>query len=729
MTNKNDLERKISKAFKAAAPNVLDEVLRDCEYTKGRTIMITETRRVSWTKKAVAIAAAVAIIITGAFGISTYVNNNSVTSIVSLDVNPSIEIEVNKQERVLAVTPLNDDGKKVIGDMDFKGSDIDVAINALIGSMLREGYLNDLANSILISVDGNDTVKSEELQARLAQEIDNLLNTDSFTGSVLSQTVNHDTELDTLAEQYGITTGKAQLIRQITSQNTHLTFEDLAKLSINELNLLNNGNTLDNVTSTGTASDKKYIGAEAAKLAAVKASGYFDNIGNSDKMTQEELFDWINVSVKKLECEIDYEKGNMVYEVEFEIGYYDYEYDIDAQTGEVLNHSKEFDGENVSPSIDSVNEELDFKLEGEHDGIIDGVIANSDSKYNDEYMFAAEFVREFDAFLFSHTPENRFDEYIKDRELLEYTTVLAEAFNILHKASPRHGIKIAYALIEDKDKTYAIDSNHVVVYVAESGTFQYEGTFTSSGFGNGWSVIVKKTDSGEYEIVDWYMGHGGYDISSRGENAEFGDTQFWNNPEKYQVVLEGAHSHYDRIATLYSSESDDSSPVSDIDYITREEAVGIALEHAGVKESEAYELECERDIERGITVYEVEFESGSYDYNYKVNVETGAVVKHSKKFDDDNVWDNIGNAVNGNAGEQADSSDFISKDAAKAAALEHAGLSDGDIRGFECELDRADNIFEKDHYDLEFSAGGYDYEYEIDAENGKVLKSEKDRDD
>ncbi|MBQ8624062.1 MAG: PepSY domain-containing protein [Oscillospiraceae bacterium] len=726
MTNNNDLERKIGRAFKNATPNVLDAVLRDCENMKGQRIMMIE-RKTNWVKRAVAVAAVIVLVFGLSAGLITVGSNNSVASVISLDVNPSIEIKVNKNERVLEVVPLNDDGTNVIGDMDFKGSDIDVVINALIGSMLREGYLNDLANSILISVDGDDSAKNAELQARLASEIDNLLNTDHFTGSVLSQTVNHDTELDALAQQYGITAGKAQLIRQITNQNTHYTFEDLAKLTINELNLLNNGNTLDNVTSTGTASDKKYIGAEAAKIAAVKHSGYFDSIGDVDTMTREELLSWIDVYVKKLECELDYEKGNMVYEIEFDIGYYDYEYEVDAKTGEILTHSKEFDGENVSPEFDGI--EFNFELEGEHNGAIDGVIAQSDSKYNDEYVFAAEFVKEFDTFIFSTNPQNRFSEYIKDEELLEYTTVLAEGFNISNRANPCHGVKIAYALVEDEDKTYVIDEEHTVVYVAERATLQYEGAQASSGYGKGWSVIVKRIGDGKYEITDWYMGKDGYDMSSRGVNAEFGDVQFWNNSEKYTAVLSGAHAHYEYITSLYSGTPNVSSSDESTYAVTREEAIAIALEHAGVKESEVHELECERDVEHGITVFEVEFESGSYDYNYEINVETGAVVKHSKKLDDDNAWDSIENALDANSGNQSASSNFIGNDAAKAAALEHAGVSAADATGLECELDRAEGIFEKDHYDVEFSAGGYDYEYEIHAETGKVLKSEKERDD
>ncbi|MBQ8752535.1 MAG: cell wall protein, partial [Clostridia bacterium] len=220
-----------------------------------------------WIKRAAVIAAALVLLVGGAVGIQAYNTNRTVDSVISLDVNPSIEIDVNRKERVLSVTALNEAAQTVIGDMDLTGSDLDVAVNALVGSMLRNGYISDIANSILVSVDNDDADRGSALQAKLAATIDGLMQTDNFSGAVISQTVKKDDELDKLAEQYGITAGKAQLIRQLTTQNTMLKFEDLARLSINELNLLSeSGNIhLENVQATGTASDKAYIGEAKAK--------------------------------------------------------------------------------------------------------------------------------------------------------------------------------------------------------------------------------------------------------------------------------------------------------------------------------------------------------------------------------------------------------------------------------------------------------------------------------
>ena len=315
----SEMETKLKRAVSAMVPDVLDSVLSDCEEQKGTVIVMNEKKKAApWVRRLAGLAAAVAILAAGAAGLGIYRNNYAVASTVSLDINPSIEITVNRKEEVLAVVPMNEDGRIVVGDMDFRGSGLDVTVNALIGSMLRNGYLSEIANSILISVDSDDPQQGAALQERLAAEVSNLLQTGSFEGAVLSQTVAADGELETLAETYGITAGKAQLIRQIIAQNPAYTFADLVPLSINELNLLGGSAPLENVTATGSASDKAYIGAAKAKTLALQHAG----------VTAEALL-WA-------EIDFDYENGAMVYEVEFAVDGCEYDYVLDAVSGGIL---------------------------------------------------------------------------------------------------------------------------------------------------------------------------------------------------------------------------------------------------------------------------------------------------------------------------------------------------------------------------------------------------------
>lgn len=332
-----ELECRIQQAFTHAVPDVLDSVLSDCDTQKGSVIPMTEKKRTEpnqkrhnqrWVKRFGGIAAACVLLVGCAVGFGAYRQNYTVDSVVSLDVNPSVEIQMNRKEKVLDVVALNEDGEQVIDGMDLSDSDLDVAVNALIGSMLQNGYLSELANSILISVDNDDAERSVALQEQLTQKVENLLQTNSFSGAVLSQAVTGDRTLQEQADQYGITPGKAQLIQQITEANNRYTFADLVPLSINELNLLrtsggNESQSSAQMTSVGTASDKAYIGADKAKQVA---------------------FDRADITASKasqVTAELDYEDGVMVYQVEFRVGTYEYECDVNAATGAVVQYEKE----------------------------------------------------------------------------------------------------------------------------------------------------------------------------------------------------------------------------------------------------------------------------------------------------------------------------------------------------------------------------------------------------
>ena len=63
-------------------------------------------------------------------------------------------------------------------------------------------------------------------------------------------------------------------------------------------------------------------------------------------------------------------------------------------------------------------------------------------------------------------------------------------------------------------------------------------------------------------------------------------------------------------------------------------AKSIALNHAGVSENKAYDMEIELDDEDGTLVYEVEFKSGNMEYSYEFNAATGAILKHEAELED-----------------------------------------------------------------------------------------------
>lgn len=515
MTDK-ELEQRLEKALSAAAPDDVEGVFSRCEARKGIVIpMKKRTTGKMWKSLA---AACLALVLVGGGG-AYYYQANAVASVVSLDVNPCIELKVNKSEKVLSADPMNADGAVILEGMDLKGTKADVAMYAIIGALLQKGYVDELANSILITVEDEDAQRGEKLQAELTAQADAALANAQISGAILSQTLQMSSELSAKAEEYGISAGKAALIEAIVAgSNGTKTFESLVGLSINELNLLYSAQSFspadpeeigvigsgDSSTAiitegppivvTGFASQSAYIGLEAAKEAALKHAG----LSAAD--------------VTFLEAEYDYDDGRMVYEVEFRFGDTEYEYEVDALTGEIVKYERENDGPigggGSLPSGDYIGESAAKAAALDHAGV-----KESDTQYCNAW--------------------------------LEYEDGRPECYEVeFMSGSTRYEYEIALT----SDTVLKFESKNLGGQTASSG---------NAGSGSGTSG----------------------DIGSQG-------------------------------------------------------AKQAALTHAGVSESQAYELEVDRDWDDGRLEYEVEFKAGGMEYEYKIDGVTGSILEYEWDRDD-----------------------------------------------------------------------------------------------
>ena len=152
-------------------------------------------------------------------------------------------------------------------------------------------------------------------------------------------------------------------------------------------------------------------------------------------------------------------------------------------------------------------------------------------------------------------------------------------------------------------------------------------------------------------------------------------------------------------------------------YIGEAAATAAALQHAGVRQADTTYLRCwvEHDDGRA-ECYEVEFLAGSTEYQYEIDLYTGAVLKSERET--------YGTAGGGTA--SGSSGSYIGEAAARSAALSHAGVSESDASRIQVELDRDDG---RTLYEVEFHVGRTEYSYEIDAASGAILKAEQEIDD
>lgn len=321
--------KKLYDVFEEVTPDCFESIQTQLIDRKENVVVETNQKRNS--KRYILALVMVVSVIVVAIMVQTPAK---VIAVVGLDVNPSIELSIDQKNKIQQITAKNEDAKNIIGDMDLEGSQIDVGINALIGAMLKEGYINELKNSLLISVTGDNQEENEKLRKQLSLNVEEFLKASHIDGSIVSQTIDNKDDIAKLAKQYDISVGKAEIIQQLIEKNTMYTFDGLKDLSVNELNILLQNNHIDNVSVTGQASVSGYIGEAKAKQIAL----------DDAKVSQP--------SMKKIE--LDYDDGEMIYEVEFSKDGVEYEYDIQAKTGQILK--KDVEGQKKTTTSSSSNQ-------------------------------------------------------------------------------------------------------------------------------------------------------------------------------------------------------------------------------------------------------------------------------------------------------------------------------------------------------------------------------------
>lgn len=150
--------------------------------------------------------------------------------------------------------------------------------------------------------------------------------------------------------------------------------------------------------------------------------------------------------------------------------------------------------------------------------------------------------------------------------------------------------------------------------------------------------------------------------------------------------------------------------------ISEKEALEIAREDAQLTEDEISRARVKLDYDDGILEYDVEFYAGDQEYDYKIDAESGKILEKDFEIEED-----FRNSEGSRSSEAV-----ISEEEALNIAREDAGLSEDEIGRTRISLDYDDGILK---YDVEFYADNTEYDYEIDANTGKILSKDYEIDD
>lgn len=330
MNNNQEIENKLKSAFNKITPDVFESIIEECEEIDMKEKPAVENKAPKRGFGRLLAMALTCFVFVAAIGILS----NPVTSkasVITLDVNPGIEIHLNDDnETIEKVIPLNEDATTVLASLELKDLELNNAVNQILDSMLEKGYLTSERNSILVSIDCED-----EDYIRIKEDVTNDINTylkvNGIDAALISQIIVVDDAIEEISEAKDVSLGKLQLVNKLIESNPDYDLDDLLELNVNDLNLLlqHPNYDIDEIEYIGMPSDGTYIGKAKAQEIALTYMG----VNEAD--------------VKDLEVEIDFKYGIMVYEVEYDDGQEEIDILVNALTGEILGHKVEIDDVDV----------------------------------------------------------------------------------------------------------------------------------------------------------------------------------------------------------------------------------------------------------------------------------------------------------------------------------------------------------------------------------------------
>lgn len=171
------------------------------------------------------IAVAMACFLLFFIGGSGYLSWFTSISTISIDVNPSIELDVNRFDRVISVRSYNEDGDFLLADTDLRFLDYREALHLLLETEDMQPYYSP-DSLIAVTVFGSDESRKDEMLSIVTDCTSMYRNVHCSSGDSMDASDAHAS---------GMSCGKYQAYLELYSLDPSVTTEDVQKLTMRQI--------------------------------------------------------------------------------------------------------------------------------------------------------------------------------------------------------------------------------------------------------------------------------------------------------------------------------------------------------------------------------------------------------------------------------------------------------------------------------------------------------------
>lgn len=156
-------------------------------------------------------------------------SRQQVVAYVNVDINPSIELGLNKQGKVVQAIGLNRDGELLLQKLKLISLAADQAVESITNAAMAGNYLQaGKENNILITVSNSEKV--QENVKKLEQKVTAQLTANNLNGN--TQVIEVSGDLHDRAKELGVSPGKYIVLLEAVDEGLDLSLEDMKGNSV-----------------------------------------------------------------------------------------------------------------------------------------------------------------------------------------------------------------------------------------------------------------------------------------------------------------------------------------------------------------------------------------------------------------------------------------------------------------------------------------------------------------
>lgn len=153
---------------------------------------------------------------------------------VSVDINPSIHMAIDKDNRVLQAKAINSDGESILKQVQIHNKTVEDAVSLITEEAIVEGFITkEKANSVVVAIAPVEKdMKVAVLEQSLVASAKSVLSVKDLASEV--QVFQTDQSLKEQAEKNGLSMGKLALALKANNDGIQVSLDDMKNMSITE---------------------------------------------------------------------------------------------------------------------------------------------------------------------------------------------------------------------------------------------------------------------------------------------------------------------------------------------------------------------------------------------------------------------------------------------------------------------------------------------------------------